>query len=401
MTERLYYNDSYLLDFKSSVESVRKIDRGFEIVLKESAFYPDSGGQLHDTGTLDGEKVIDVYTGEDNGEVVHVLENWKADAGATVRGLIDKARRYENMRKHTGQHILSRAFIEVAGADTVSAHLGETESTIELSRAELNDDVIYDAERLANRIVLENHPIGIDYLTRAELKNLPIRKVPELEGKFRIIRVGEFDYTACGGTHCRHSAEVGIIKVVALEKLRGHLRVTFLCGLQALEDYAAKHNAVTALSNRFTCHFNDLESVVMKLTDQNSALRKEITSLQKKLMPFEVERLKENNDEIHGVRIVIQSYDDQDPKDLKDLAMQVTRAYDSVAILASQDKLFISVSEGLPTNAKKLAALIMEKFAGKGGGSPAFAQIGGIPMDRRDEYLRSLVKLIREELSGG
>ncbi|HDL04439.1 MAG: hypothetical protein DRP46_11660 [Candidatus Zixiibacteriota bacterium] len=401
MTERLYYNDSYLLDFKSSVESVRKIDRGFEIVLKESAFYPDSGGQLHDTGTLDGEKVIDVYTGEDNGEVVHVLENWKADAGATVRGLIDKARRYENMRKHTGQHILSRAFIEVAGADTVSAHLGETESTIELSRAELNDDVIYDAERLANRIVLENHPIRIDYLTRDELKNLPIRKIPELEGKFRIIRVGEFDYTACGGTHCRHSAEVGIIKVVALEKLRGHLRVTFLCGLQALEDYAAKHNAVTALSNRFTCHFNDLESVVMKLTDQNSALRKEITSLQKKLMPFEVERLKENNDEIHGVRIVIQSYDDQDPKDLKDLAMQVTRAYDSVAILASQDKLFISVSEGLPTNAKKLAALIMEKFAGKGGGSPAFAQIGGIPMDRRDEYLRSLVKLIREELSGG
>ena len=114
-----------------------------------------------------------------------------------------------------------------------------------------------------------------------------------------------------------------------------------------------------------------------------------------------MERLKENNDEIHGVRIVIQSYDDQDPKDLKDLAMQVTRAYDSVAILASQDKLFISVSEGLPTNAKKLAALIMEKFAGKGGGSPAFAQIGGIPMDRRDEYLRSLVKLIREELSGG
>jgi len=401
MTERLYYNDSYLLDFKSSVESVRKIDRGFEIVLKESAFYPDSGGQLHDTGTLDGEKVIDVYTGEDNGEVVHVLENWKADAGATVRGLIDKVRRYENMRKHTGQHILSRAFIEVAGADTVSAHLGETESTIELSRAELNDDVIYDAERLANRIVLENHPIRIDYLTRDELKNLPIRKIPELEGKFRIIRVGEFDYTACGGTHCRHSAEVGIIKVVALEKLRGHLRVTFLCGLQALEDYAAKHNAVTALSNRFTCHFNDLESVVMKLTDQNSALRKEITSLQKKLMPFEVERLKENNDEIHGVRIVIQSYDDQDPKDLKDLAMQVTRAYDSVAILASQDKLFISVSEGLPTNAKKLAALIMEKFAGKGGGSPAFAQIGGIPMDRRDEYLRSLVKLIREELSGG
>ena len=191
------------------------------------------------------------------------------------------------------------------------------------------------------------------------------------------------------------------LKKEGMEKMRGHVRVTFLTGLLSFEDYTAKHKIVSELANRFTCHFGDVEDSVVKLVDRNGSLRKELTALQKKLMPYEVERLKENGPEVQGVRIVIQSYDDQGPKQLKDLAMQVTRAYDSVAILASQDKLLISVSEGLPTNAAKLAKSFMEKCAGKGGGSPAFAQIGGIPPDMREEYLRDLVNLIKDQLSGG
>lgn len=399
MSERLYYNDSCLLEFESVVTGVRRSGTGFEIILKESAFYPDSGGQLHDTGLLDGEKVISVIENE-KGEVVHITENWKAAVGVVVAGVIEKERRLENMRKHTGQHILSRAFINTAGADTVSAHLGETESSIELSAAELDDEILYGVERLANKIVLENHPVIISYYERDELKNMPIRKIPELEGKYRIIRVGEFDYTACGGTHCRFSAEVGLIKIVATEKLRGHLRVTFLVGLQALDDYAAKHSIITDLSNHFTCHFSDLPASVAKLSEQNTALRRELAALNKKLIPIEVEKLKKKGDEVRGIRIVIQSYDDQDPKDLKDLAMQVTRAYDSVAILSSNDKFLISISEGLPTNAARVARLFMEKYPGKGGGSPAFAQIGNIPPERREEFLRALVNIIKEEISG-
>ena len=400
MTDKLYYGDSNLMEFESTVEAANKIDRGFEIILKESAFYPDSGGQLHDIGTLDGQNILDVYEREDC-EVVHLAENWKASVGDTVRGIIDRPRRLDNMRQHTGQHILSRAFIETAGADTISAHLGEVESSIELSTKSIDIESLHEAERLANQIVLENHPVRIGYFTRDQLKEMPIRKIPELERKYRIIQVGEFDYTACGGTHCLSSAEVGLIKIIGLEKLRGHIRVIFLTGLRALEDYVAKHEVVTDLARRFTCHFTDLENSIIKLTDQNSVLRKEIGAFNKKLMPYEVERLKENGDEVKGVRIVIQSYDDHDPKDLKELAMEVARAYDSVAILASRNKLMISVSEGLPTNAAKLAKLFMEKFSGKGGGSPAFAQIGGIPFDQREEYLRSLVNLIKEELSGG
>lgn len=400
MTERLYYNDSLLLDFESTVETVDKTARGYEIILKASAFYPESGGQLHDTGKLDGRDVIDIYENE-SGDVVHLAAEWTAAVGSTVHGSIDRARRMASMRKHTGQHILSRAFIETAGADTVSAHLGEVESTIELSAESIDDDKLHEAELLANQVVLENHPVEIGYYTRDQLRELPVRKIPEVEGKYRIIKVGEFDYTACGGTHCRFSAEVGMIKVIGMEKMRGHVRVTFLTGLLSFEDYTAKHKIVSELSNRFTCHFGDVEDSVAKLVERNGSLRKELTALQKKIMPYEIERLKENGPEVQGVRIVIQSYDDQGPKQLKDLAMQVTRAYDSVAILASQDKLLISVSEGLPTNAAKLAKSFMEKCTGKGGGSPAFAQIGGIPPDMREEYLRDLVNLIKDQLSGG
>ncbi|MEW5925265.1 MAG: DHHA1 domain-containing protein [Candidatus Zixiibacteriota bacterium] len=399
MTERLYYNNSFLLEFESVVTGVQRSDIGFEITLKESAFYPDSGGQLHDAGLLDGEKVISVIE-NDKGEVIHITEGWKAEVSARVVGTIDKERRLENMRKHTGQHILSRAFIHAGGADTVSAHLGEVESTIELSAAEIDEATLKKVENLANQIVLENHPVKIGYYELDELKSMPIRKIPELEGKYRIIQVGEFDYTACGGTHCRSSAEVGLIKIIATEKLRGHLRVTFLVGLQALDDYAAKHSIISDLAGRFTCHFTDLPASVAKLSDQNAALRKDIAGLNKKLIPIEIERLKGKGDEVRGIRIVIQSYDDQDPKDLKDLAMQVTRAYDSVAILSSNDKLLISVSEGLPTNAARVAKLFMEKFPGKGGGSPAFAQIGNIPPERREEFLRALVNIIKEEISG-
>ena len=399
MSERLYYNDSYLLEFESVVTNVRQTENGFEIILKESAFYPDSGGQFHDTGKLDGKNVLSVIENE-QGEVIHITENWKAAVGAVVSGTIDKERRLENMRKHTGQHILSRAFINGAGADTVSAHLGETESSIELSAAELDDETLNKVEQLANRIVLENHPVKVDYYEHDELKNMPIRKIPELEGKYRIIQVGEFDYTACGGTHCRSSAEVGLIKIIGTEKLRGHLRVTFLVGLMAFDDYAAKHSIVTDLSNRFTCHYSDLPVAAAKMSEQNASLRRDLAALNKKLIPIEVERLKEKGDEVRGIRFVIQSYDDQDPKDLKDLAMQVTRAYDSVAILSSNDKLLISISEGLPTNAAKVAKLFMEKYPGKGGGSPAFAQIGNIPPERREEFLRALVNIIKEEISG-
>ncbi|UCD16346.1 MAG: alanyl-tRNA editing protein, partial [Candidatus Zixiibacteriota bacterium] len=194
MTRKLYLDNAYRFSFESGVIAVHESESGFEVILDTTAFYPESGGQLFDLGTLDGAAVFNVVE-NDRGEVIHLVDRWDAAIGQTVRGEIDHVRRLDNMRKHTGQHILSRAFIETACADTVSAHLGQSESTIELSAEAIGPNEIEDAESLANEIVWQNLPVKIAYCEREKLKHLPVRKIPEREGHYRIIQVGEFDYT--------------------------------------------------------------------------------------------------------------------------------------------------------------------------------------------------------------
>lgn len=399
MTEKLYLDNSLLLNFESVVVKVQESDNGFEVILQSSAFYPESGGQLYDTGMLDGNRVINVLENE-AGEVVHVVDSWGGSASETVEGVIDRERRLDNMRKHTGQHILSGAFVECVGADTVSAHLGEVESTIELSVPSLDEKAIRETEILANRIILENHDVKINYYNRSELDNLPVRKIPELEGKYRIIQIGEFDYTACGGTHCRQSGEVGLIKIVAQEKMRNHLRVSFLTGRQALDDYHAKHMVATELSNKLTCHFSDLNRAVDKLFDQNAAMRKEIGALNKALLPYEIGRLRENAVDIGGVKIIVECYDNKNPKELKELAVEISQSFNSISLLSADDRLVIAVSADVPTEARKLADLVTQRFGGRGGGSSTFAQIGGIPADKRQEILDGFVEAVKTEIGG-
>lgn len=399
MTKRLYLDDAYLFEFESSVEDVQKSDEGYQVVLQSSAFYPESGGQPCDTGLLDDKEVIKVFE-NDAGEVVHLVKEWKADTGTVVRGIINRDRRLDNMRTHTGQHILSRAFIEVVGADTLSSHLGEAESAIELSIGSLNEDAMQKAEELANRIVLENHPVMISYFSRSELNRLPVRKIPERHGRFRIVQIGNFDYAACGGTHCRYTGEVGLTKIIGLEKLRGHIRVSFLTGKQAMDDYRKKHDTISKLSNRLTCHFSDLNRSIDKLLEQHSALRKEVSALNKRLLPYELKRLEENSLDVCGVKIVVEKYDNKEPKDLKELATGICQSFNSVSVLSSGDKVMISVPGDVPVDASMLAGLFMQKFGGKGGGSAAFAQIGGIPLEKRDEFLNGFVEIIKTEIGG-
>ncbi|UCD94091.1 MAG: alanyl-tRNA editing protein [Candidatus Zixiibacteriota bacterium] len=399
MTEKLYSDDSYLLEFESTVEKVQKIEGGYEIILRSSAFYPESGGQPCDMGLLDGQQVISVHENETD-EVVHRLEEWNAPVGDAVKGLVDRERRLDNMRKHTGQHILSGAFVRSAGVETVSAHLGEFESTIELSVADLDERALIDAEDMANEAVMKNLPVTISYYDRNQLDALAIRKIPDLEGKYRIIQIGDFDCTACGGTHCHRTGEVGTIKITGKEKLRGHLRVTFLTGRQALMDYRGKHDITAAVSARLTCHFSDLDKSIDKLMDQNAALRKEIGALNKKLLPYEVEQLGRAAESIGGIKIIFGNHNDKHPKDVKELAAAAAEAFKSICLFTAGDRLLISASKGVTPDASRLAALFMGKFGGKGGGSAVFAQVGGLPSEKTGEMLDSFVEIVRSELGG-
>ena len=236
MTEKYYLDDSYLFEFTGRIRDIRKKDAGYEIILDATAFYPESGGQLCDTGHLDARQVINVFE-NDAGDIVHVCLDWSAPVDSEVTGRIDRERRLDNMRKHTGQHILTQSLIQTVKAKTVSSHLGDEESTIELSIDSITDDDIFESEKLANDTVMQNLPVKISYHERSELEKLGVRKIPERQGRYRIVQVGDFDCTACGGTHCRRTGEVGPIKIISQEKIRGHIRVTFLTGRQAIIDY--------------------------------------------------------------------------------------------------------------------------------------------------------------------
>lgn len=397
MKRKLYQDDSYLFEFEAKVTSVKKADGKYIIRLDQTAFYPESGGQLSDRGTLDGRKVVDVQKTEDE-DVVHYCREWSASVGQTVKGIVDSGFRLANMRKHTGQHILSGAFLKTAGTATVSAHLGEKEATIEIDTDSLTETQIRDAELYANRIVISNQPVGIEYFDQEELKNIKVRKIPDREGTFRIVRIGDHDQTACGGTHLRATGEVGMIKIISVEKIRGHQRFTFLTGDGAVNDYWEKNEVANQLAAMNTCHFRDLPGIVEKLSEQNTELRREVGRLNREMMPYEAERLLGNAISAGGLTIVVGRFQDYDSRAMKELALYLAESENRINVLADRDRLLITVSENVTFKAGSLAKLFTGKFEGKGGGNPTIAQVGRIPSDKMEKYLNEFLSLIREEI---
>ena len=238
-----------------------------------------------------------------------------------VEGLIDFDRRLENMRRHTGQHILSRAFIKTADVDTISANHGEV-GTIELSVEELSDRQLDRAERLANEIVMKDLPVTPKFYDESEIKNLPLRKIPDREGTFRIVHIGDYDTNACGGTHCRRTGEVGPIKIIGIEKLRGHFRISFLCGSAALDDYREKHRVVTSVATSLTCHFTDLPDKVSRLAGDNQELRRAIAQQNKQLFEYELAEMIEQAPVYGDIELLTRRFTSDDFNQIKDIIFQ-------------------------------------------------------------------------------
>jgi alanyl-tRNA synthetase len=230
LTDRLYYHDPDLLEFEAVISSVHKREAKVGTVLDRSAFYPTSGGQLHDIGRLNGVAVIDVEEDED-GQVVHVTESTVGEVGRRIQGAVDAERRWRHRQQHTAQHILSALCANLYNAETVSVHLGESYGAVELDVPAVSDSDMTQLEAEANRVVREAQPVEILLLSPEEAQRLALRRPPAREGIIRIIKTGELDWSACGGTHCRNTAQVGLIKLAGTEKLRGHCVVRFLAGV--------------------------------------------------------------------------------------------------------------------------------------------------------------------------
>lgn len=377
MTERLYYRDSYLWKFAAQVAQIRELVGKYQIALNQSAFYPSSGGQLFDTGYLAGERVVETI--EADGEVWHILEKRPVfNIGDEIVGEIDAERRLINMRKHTGQHILSQALVRTAGAETVSSHLGEEDCTVDVKGAHFSREQIEAAELLANKVVLENRSLTIDFVPPEGLQNYPLRKTPKRKAdEYRIIAIADFDCTACGGTHCEATGTVGLIKINGTEKMHGNLRLHFLTGLAALEDYCQRFNQTEILSGMFTCHSQEIVRAVQDLQEENSCRRRDLLESRKRLLPYLSERLYGDGHERDGIRIVTIHFDSNDAGEKRDIALSIIKSYPAVVVAGGQDKLLVAVSEQLSLSADELLKRLIVRLGGRGGGSSQLAQGGG------------------------
>src|SRR5256714_8102742 len=238
VTERLYYNDSRLLEFDARVIGVSQRDDGaVAITLDRTAFYPTGGGQPSDTGTLGEARVIDCLDAEDEG-VLHVIQGPVPDVDDTVHGKVDWLRRLDHTQQHTGQHILSAAFVRLFAAPTHSFRVLEHECEIDVALDDPTDERIDQAVDLANQIIWECRPIQIRQVTTQEAESLPLRKEPAREGELRLIEIDEFELTPCGGKHARSTGEVGVIAVRSWERAKGLTRIHFMAGIPAPGGYA-------------------------------------------------------------------------------------------------------------------------------------------------------------------
>ncbi|MFH2050315.1 MAG: alanyl-tRNA editing protein, partial [bacterium] len=256
MTERIYYKDPNILEFEANIVETGKKGDNYYTVLDKTAFYPTSGGQLYDTGKLNDISVIEVI--ENNDHILHLTDKEVGKTGGAVRGKIDKQRRQINRQNHTAQHILSQVFFRLFNFVTVSVHLGEQYGAIELNIDKIKQEQLKESEMLANDMVSSNLDIEILFIDSGELNKYPMRKIPERKGTIRIIKIGEFEYSACGGTHCNGTAEVGLIKITDTEMMRNHVLVKFLSGSLAVDDYMKRYDVTYKLATDMTCHYSDL-----------------------------------------------------------------------------------------------------------------------------------------------
>jgi len=390
MTEHLYYHDSFLYDFNAEVINVTTVDSRPAIVLDGTAFYPTSGGQVFDTGWIvparqaERLRVVEV-TEQEDGTILHFLENpAQIHIGSRIRGLIDADRRRDHMQQHTGQHVLSAAFVRSFNMPTVSFHMGEESCSIDLETKGLAARQAEAAEALANEIVMENRSVSIRFVTSAEAKELGLRKLPPAEReRLRLIDIQDFDLTACGGTHVTATGQIGCILLRKIEKVRQGWRVEFVCGGRAVRAARRDYTTLAESAGLLSAHVWDVPQQVRKAQEESRRLKKSGEHNLAELADLLASRILAETPESSGRRIVVQVYPDRDLTFVKLLAQKLIRQGSNVVALLGagleSPALVFAQSPGQPFDMGGLMKEALAKLGGRGGGSKDMAQ-GGPPV---------------------
>lgn len=403
MTERLYYADSHLTDFDARVVAVTETMDGRRAVrLDRTAFYPTGGGQPTDTGALGAARVLECIDEEDGG-VLHVIEGVAPEAGARVACRVDWPRRLEHLQQHTGQHILSQAFVELYGAETRSFRMTGDAAEVDVELADPSDEKIERAIERANEVIWSDRAVTMHHVTPEEAAALPLRKDSARAGALRVIEIEGFDFSPCGGTHAARTGEVGLIAARQWERAKGLTRVTFVAGRRALADYRRANSAARAVAATLSAGRDDAADAVGRLVEEHRQLSRRARELAEVAARAEARELVEAAEQASAGEplIVAQVFAGRDAEELKQLAFALIKHPRAVALLGTREAagarlVFARASDA----AGDMSALVREAcgaLEGRGGGRPDMAQGGG----PRAERLEEAIKAARQALRAG
>ena len=381
-TERLYYQDSHLVEFEALVtEKTDRVSGWTAVTLDRTAFYPTGGGQPSDTGTINGERVLECIDDEENG-VLHVIQGRAPEVGASVRGRIDWPRRLDHIQQHTGQHILSQAFVTLFNAPTRGFRVLHDVCEIDVELTNPTNELIERAVELANNVVWEDREITVKSATAEEAAQLPLRKEPSRAGELRLIEIEGFDLTPCGGTHEYRNGEVGMIAVRTWERAKGLTRIEFAAGTRALADYRRANKTSRAVAALFSASRDDAAKLAARMVEENKDLHRRVRSLEEIAARVEADELYQKTPPgSDDLRIIAQVLDRRDPESLKHLAVALISHPKTIALLGSHDKetarLVFARSADASGDMNALMREACEMLDGRGGGKPDLAQGGG------------------------
>lgn len=385
MTIKLYWADAHLVNFTARVLDIRAQEKSKFVLLDKTAFYPLGGGQPCDQGTLNGHPVESVSINED-GEIWHELANKiEMESNAAIVGEVSWNYRLEMMQQHTGQHILSQAFWQLFEAETRGFRINSQSSEIDLALDLSMDCVpaaITQAEHLANNIVFENRPIRSHQLSPVEAAKLPLRKESFMTDCVRVIEIADYDWSPCGGTHAKATGEVGLIAVSGWERAKKMIRLKFVCGSRALADYRIANAAAENIARKFSVGRDQSDEAVQRLLDEHKKLLTRNRALSEIAAKLEAAELLGEAQRRGDLKLIVRNFIDRSFDELKLLAHQLVKNEATITLLALSDgnnvRLAFARSPELTTNMQELMKTVCEMIGGKGGGTPDFAQGGGV-----------------------
>ena len=363
MTEKLYEADAYVSEFSATVLECIQADDFYKIVLDKTAFFPEGGGQAADIGVLNDVKIFDVQI--EDGVIYHYADN-TLEIGSKVLGKLDFDRRFNFMQNHTGEHIVSGIAHGLFGVNNVGFHLGEELVTLDFDK-ELSREQLDEIEILANQKVWKNLPVRAYYPDNEELKNTNYRSKKEIDGAVRLVEIGDTDICACCAPHVNFTGEIGIIKLLDTERMRGGARIILKCGNFALKDYRDKFKNIADISSLLSSKQENSALAVEKLDEKCTVANQKIVELKKKITDMTVSAATSKDNCIF--------VEDCDVKDLQVIADKLHKTFGGIrSVFSGCDENYVFAICGDDEQLQEIFNEFRSQFKVRGGGRGGMVQ---------------------------